>query len=147
MSQVSPEKGGKARLRPCMAAKIIFFLSGFEPAAGQSVQLQPAHQATRRVAKPPTNRLRPCMAAKAIFYRVSNLPPGRHQMPPCSCSLPPSPKKGGKASKWPASACCGCQNHFSMALYGRQNHFLSGFEPAARQASNASVQVQPATKL
>jgi len=34
----------------------------------------------------------------------------------------------------------------ASALYGRQSHFLSGFEPAAGQASNASVQLQPATK-
>ena len=49
------------------------------------------------MAQPPSNRLRPCVAAKIIFYPVSKLPPGSPQMLPCSCSLPPSPKKGGKA--------------------------------------------------
>jgi hypothetical protein len=96
------------------------------------VQLQPASK-PQEVAKRPSNRLRPFVAAKIIFYRVSNLPSGRLQMR-ASVQLQPAtkPQEGWQS---PASA-----------LYGRQSHFLSGFEPAARQASNASVQLQPATK-
>ena len=159
------------------------FVSGFEPAAGgqapnASVQLQPASKPQERWQSAPSNRLRPFVAAKIMFYRVSNLPTGRLQIPPCSCSLPASPKKWQSAqvtgfglfvaakiifyrvSNLPSGRLQmrasvqlqpatkpqeGWQSPAS-ALYGRQSHFLSGFEPAARQASNASVQLQPATK-
>ena len=76
-------KPASSRLRPFLTAKSPH-LSGFETA--------------------PSSRLRPFVAAKVMFYRVSNLPPGRLQMPPCSCSLPPTPKKGGKARLRPCMA-------------------------------------------
>ena len=49
-------------------------------------------------------------------------------MLPCSCSLPPSPKKGGKASNLPASACCGRQNPFSMFFIGFRTCRQAGFK-------------------
>ena len=78
--------------------------------------------------------LRPYMAAKVIFYRVSKLPPGSPQMLPCSCSLPPSPQKGQPPS-----------NRLRPGVAAKLI-FLSGFDTAAGQPSNASVQLQPAAK-
>ena len=103
------------------------FLSGFEPAAGHapnaSVQLQPASKPQERWQSAPSNRLRPFVAAKIMFYRVSNLPTGRLQIPPCSCSLPASPKK------WQSAQVTG------FGLLWPPKSFFTGFRTCRRAGS------------
>ena len=91
-------------------------------------------QAPRKVAKRPSNRLRPFVAAKIIFYRVSNLPPSRLQMPPCSCSLPSSPKKDGKARLRPCMA--------AKVIFYR----VSNLPPGRRQMLPCSCSLPPSPK-
>ena len=137
-----------------MTAKVIFYwVSNLSPAGFKvSVQLQPASKPQEgwqsvhfALVWPPksfcigfrTCRRRAgskCLRAAAACHqaprRVAKRPSGRLR---AACQQ--APRKVAKRPSKPASAFC-----------GRQNHFLPGFEPAAEQASNASVQLQPAIK-